>query len=410
MLRSSGSSAGRRIREAGRWDAGWRGVHHDVALQAFEQRLTRAARRAAAALRSAEDELELPRVPPPGAEQGVDRSGAARVLSPPEDRPRLGGQRRPEDGRGVQEEEVDIPRVRECLEHEAVGGGHAGEAEAGQPLGQRDEAGILTQARRRRRQPLGRARGADPLPQRSPQRGLPAEPLGQRSRHPVLVAAGGPRGDQGRALAAIAGEQVCQVPHHGQPPAAAELVRLGVEADVPGQRGEPRLPGELLHDLEQGPGQPLGGPRVGVRVDARRGGECRSEQRPGRGELHPGADPVAAAGTGSERGGQPLGEPALHAAGGHRHDLRRERVLRWSGQPPGEGVGEEIGSVGAVEVEHRGGDLTYVAPRRPELTSTPPRMRARAPVPAPALAPALRPWGGAAARRGSRHRRRSTPR
>jgi hypothetical protein len=53
--------------------------------------------------------------------------------------------------------------------------------------------------------------------------------------------------------------------------------------------------------------------------------------------------------------GEPLGQPALHPAGGHDHEVLGERVLRRLREQPGQTVGETVGAGGTVQEEgHRG--------------------------------------------------------
>jgi hypothetical protein len=52
-------------------------------------------------------------------------------------------------------------------------------------------------------------------------------------------------------------------------------------------------------------------------------------------------------------GGEALGQPALHAAGGDRDHLGGEWVgRRVRGEDPGQGIGEAVGAFGSVQVEH----------------------------------------------------------
>ena len=55
--------------------------------------------------------------------------------------------------------------------------------------------------------------------------------------------------------------------------------------------------------------------------------------------------------------GESLGEPPLHAAGGHDDDLTRERVGEGGGQQVREAVGERVGALGGVEVQGHGATL-----------------------------------------------------
>jgi hypothetical protein len=69
----------------------------------------------------------------------------------------------------------------------------------------------------------------------------------------------------------------------------------------------------------------------------------------GKGDVR--AHPVAPAGR-PEPVRQAMGEPALHAAGGYRDDLRDERVGHRRREDVGEGVGESVRALGPVQVQH----------------------------------------------------------
>src|SRR5690606_1251202 len=94
----------------------------------------------------------------------------------------------------------------------------------------------------------------------------PGEVGGDRGTGAVLVAAGGPRGEEVGALGRVGAEQAGQPPGEGEPAPAAQLVVLG--AEVAGERGEPGLVPRTVQGLEDRPGEPLAGPRVGVGVGA----------------------------------------------------------------------------------------------------------------------------------------------
>ena len=70
-----------------------------------------------------------------------------------------------------------------------------------------------------------------------------------------------------------------------------------------------------------------------------------------------GADPVAAARAGAEPVGEPLGQPALDAPGGHHHDLLGERVVQRRREQLAERVGEQVGARCPVQVKRHGATL-----------------------------------------------------
>ena len=120
-------------------------------------------------------------------------------------------------------------------------------------------------------------------------------------------------------------------------------------AEIVGQARQPLFADRFLDDLQQWPCQPLGQPRILVRVDARRGRDGFGYERGWGGELDPGADPVGAARGGSEHGRHPLRQPSLHAARRYGDDLGGEWVLERVGAQRGQSIGEAVGAVGSVD-------------------------------------------------------------
>jgi hypothetical protein len=70
-------------------------------------------------------------------------------------------------------------------------------------------------------------------------------------------------------------------------------------------------------------------------------------------ELDVRAHAVGAAGRGAEARRQPLREPALHAAGGHGDDVRRERVRQRVGEEPAERLDQAVRALSSVDVKHQ---------------------------------------------------------
>ena len=131
--------------------------------------------------------------------------------------------------------------------------------------------------------------------------------------------------------------------------------RVGGVVAVPQVGGElvqPRLPQRAVDHLEQRPRRALGQPRVAVGIDAGSGGDRVADQPSRRREQDVRADAVTPSGRRSERGGQALGEPALHPARRHRDDLGRERIVERRSKQLAERVGKSICTFGSVDVEH----------------------------------------------------------
>ena len=134
------------------------------------------------------DELQLAGVAAPRGEQRVlrrgwrcGRRGAVAAVAPAAGLDVL-GDALPQHGRRVEQEQVDVARRAEGVEHLDVAGGEAGQPEQRQAGRQVDDVGLVAQPRRTPRQSLGRAGRADALTEEAPQRRLPGDVRRQRPR------------------------------------------------------------------------------------------------------------------------------------------------------------------------------------------------------------------------------------
>jgi len=151
----------------------------------------------------------------------------------------------------------------------------------------------------------------------------------------------------------VAVKELGEMSDDPEPPIGANRVRPDVVvAEVAGQGGQPRLSERTGDDLEQRPGRPVGEPWILGGIDARGDGHDIAQQALGEWELHPGADPVPAAGTRAQLPRQPLGQPPLHPAGRDRDDLSRERIGQRGREQPAERLREMVGTLGTVKEEH----------------------------------------------------------
>ena len=297
--------------------------------------------------RAGEHELHLARVVPPRGEQAVARQRGGRVVHAREDGRRpvdLSGHGVPQRRRRVQQEEVHVAPRGERREHVAVAGGQSRQAEDRQALRQVDDRGLGAQARARLIEPLGRPRPTDALAQPQPQLRLPVLLVGRRR---------GPSADLVGPVQRVAVEQVGEVTDGGEAPRAPQ--RVGgrrVAAEVLAQHGQPRLPESGIDDVEQRPDHALGPPRVGLRVDPRRGRHRVGDEAVREREVDVRADAVAARGRRAEAGRQALRDPALDAARGHGDDFGCERVAGRPGEQVAQRLDEAVGAVGAMDVEH----------------------------------------------------------
>ena len=111
----------------------------------------------------------------------------------------------------------------------------------------------------------------------------------------------------------------------------------------------------VAQHLQHGPHQPRLVPRIDVAVAPGRGigGQDPTAQLGREREVDVGADavgPVRPAG--AEATGQPLGEPAPHADGGHRHPFRGERVVEGRAEVVGQDADEGFDVIGDLDLEH----------------------------------------------------------
>ncbi len=269
----------------------------------------------------------------------------------------------------------------------------------------------LARAAARRPAPAARPGSAAPIRSRSARHSSACQRRRSGSGCPgaVLVAAGRPRLDHGSAGSGRSGRSSAAIRRDdGQPlaaPALGLLVRRPTMPDRPGQRSEPRLVGMRLDHLQQRPHRALGQPRIPVagrrrrRAPARRraaaaaGGNSIPAQIP---SLRPGEAPSVA--------DEPLGEPALHAAGGDRDQLGGERIAR-AARPAARPRASARRSARSARWRWSIARAIYVAPRRCRLTALRRAERGLGRAGRRRVAPST----AAAARRGRRRRRRSPP-
>ena len=193
-------------------------------------------------------------------------------------------------------------------------------------------------------------RGVDGREQPAPQLRLPGQIRIERVAQPVGVPALAPVAQHLRPTRRVPVEEPGQPQRDRVPPPGPHLrhldVRLTVGTEVAGQVGAPRLAERGVDDLQQGPDEVLGQPRV-VLVAA---GEHRDE-RAGAEELHSRAHPVLASTAGAELVREALCQPPLDALLGHDDDLPGEGVRQRAREQLAELVGEEVGPLRAVEVK-----------------------------------------------------------
>ncbi len=278
--------------------------------------------------------------------------GVGGVVGARDDAVRPGGTEcLPQGRRGLRQPEVHVAVPGQRAEQLDLGDGDPGVAEEREP-GRQVEAGVV------RLEPLDRAGvadvgrvGVDRGQHPPPQLGLPVQVVVERAAGAVGVAARAPVGHERGPLGGVGGVEGSETDGHGVAPVATQLGRLAlaVVAEVPRERGQPRLTQVGVDRGEQRPHQALG--VVGVVALApqqQRDQGARVE------EPDAGADPVAAARADPEPVGQPLREPPLDPLGGHHHHLVGERVVERGRQQLAEGVGELVGARSAVQVQgHR---------------------------------------------------------
>ena len=211
------------------------------------------------------------------------------------------------------------------------------EPEQREPRGQVEQARLGREPGARRREPLGGAGQADPCAQPAPQLRLPV----------AGRAAGRPGQDELGPVQRVAVEQLGQVAHAAEParaPQARGRVAVAVAAEVRGQRRRPWLVQRGVDHVEQRPDHARGQPGIGLGREAGGGGHRVPDERARRREGHVGAH--------AEPVGDPLREPALHAARRHGDHLGRERILERGGEQPAQGRDEAVGALGSMDVEH----------------------------------------------------------
>ena len=224
--------------------------------------------------------------------------------------------------------QVHVALRAERGQHPVLGAVQTGEPEHRQPLGQL-EVDLAPAARvgQRRRQPLRRGGHAELGAQPAPQLGLPG-PVGRQPRPAESTSSparqrssSSGRSEPYRANRSAARRAVS----HRRPPRGRSADRRagGSTAARPRCRRGPRRgwPGSATP-----PAPAATGSRVGIDVGDR--GQRAGHQPADRREVDPGTDPESIR--------HLLGQPALHAAGGHRHDLGRERVRQRVGQQVGQ--------------------------------------------------------------------------
>ena len=358
--------AGRR----GRRPAGRDEVGGEVALEPAEQGVGQGRRREVLVGRDRhgrQGPLELPRVAAEAQQEGVTHPLVA-VVGAPVDGTARSGQGLPQGRRRVWQPDMDVTLGRERVEQVDLGDRQPGVPEEREPHRQVERLRVLAQPRHGGGVALQRRRLTDPVDQAPPELGLPGQVGGQGTTGAVGVAPLRPVGDQRRALTGVRREESRQPTCHGEAPAEPQVGLLAGQpvTEVPCERARPGLVEAGVDDVEQRPGQGLGGPRVVVAGTGDLG-----DQRAGRPEGDSRAHSVAV-GAGPQQVGEPLGEPPLHPAGGYDDQLARERVGERREQQPAETVGQRVGAQGPVQVEAHGRSLcasadTWVGPdlRRP---------------------------------------------
>ena len=234
-------------------------------------------------------------------------------------------------GGGMQQEQVDVAPVGQRAQDLEMAGRQAGEPE------QRQARGQLAPAPGRSVEPLtgappalGRAGHADPGPQPAPQLGLPGRARGQQApAERVEVLALRPGLDHRRTVQRVAVKQVGEMAHRrsaaGRPRIGVGRIAVATRDSGPGwpARARPGAPARP-RAAARPPARAATGPRSGSIPEA--AATASPSRRCGEGELDVGADPVAAARRRRRAGRHALGQPALHPARRHRHDLGGERI------------------------------------------------------------------------------------
>ncbi len=327
-------------------------VGAEVTLQPAEERVRGRLRGGRAARQVAEGAAQLARVAAERPEQrvvdevggGVEGAGHLTLAG---DR----CERVPQDGGRLRQPQVDVAQLAERGQEGHLGLRQPRVPEEGQPRRQVEVAPAGAQPRHGLRVAYVRGRRVDDVEQAPPQGGLPAQVTVELAARAVRPASLPPLGEQLRALDGVGREEAGQPAGDGVAP-GRPLVGRVTAAEVGGEVLEAGRAHHVVDHLEQRPRQPVGAPRVlGVAVEQHR------DERVGRHEVDARADAVAATRTHAEAVRQPLGQPALDAAGGHDHDLAGERVGQRGDQQVREAVGERVGALGGVEVQGHGATL-----------------------------------------------------
>jgi hypothetical protein len=329
----------------------WRRLGRDVViahvgLDAPEQRVAGGVHRVVMVevVGRREHELHLARVATPRAQQTVGRERRGRVVLPLH---RALRQRRdgiPQPRRRMQEEQVDLAPRGQRLQHVAVAGGHAGQAEDREARRQVEDAAVGLERRTRLLEPLRRCGLTDPCAQAAPQLPLPVVRADLPAR---------PVAHRVRPVQRVPVEQVGDVPHGREPPRALERVVLLRAAEVRGEQVHPRLGQAFVDDLEQRPHRSLRQPRVLVGIDAGRCGHGIPDEPPRGREVDVRAHAVGRTRGRTEPRRELLRDPPLHAAGRDGDDLGRERIVRRRREQRPKRLDEPVGAVGPVEMQHR---------------------------------------------------------
>jgi hypothetical protein len=230
---------------------------------------------------------------------------------------------------------VQVAPRRERLEDVAVAGREACQPEDRDLRRKVHDTGLLLQHLTRPLQPLRRSGLPDPRPQAPPQPPLPllVRRLLRRRPRPHGV----------RPVQRISVEQLRQMPHGRKAPRPLQRIRASAGPPRCAAKSASTLAQALVHHLEQRPHRPLGKPRIRLGLHARRGGHGRADEPPRGRELHVRANPVGRP-SAPEPSRQLLGDPPLHAARRHGHDLVGERIAGRRGEQRPQRLDEPVGA------------------------------------------------------------------
>ena len=230
------------------------------------------------------------------------------------------------------------------------------------------------------RQSLRRARLLDPVPDLSPEAGLPSGMVGQGPTCAVDQPASGPLPHHVRTVQVVAVEQVGDAPAPGIERGA--LARPGPRRQAGGEPGRPVGGGD---GIQHRPHHPLDAPRIGLAVGPVHGQHGVAQVA----RIRPddvGGDAVAGTGSrGAKMTGQLEGEPASHPVGRHRQPLGREGVRGCDRQDLGQSSRQGPGRARRVQMDHRPATLVRGCDNR--VTGVPFRQRSPAVEPTPFRGP-----------------------